>query len=120
MDQRTAKIVMPKKARLAAAESSLEETMNLLNEKRRQLAALEARLAQLKNDYAEGCRKRQQLADDVEMCSKRLCRAEMLMGGLGQERLRWSDTELKLKEKLANLTGDILLSAAVMAYLGWC
>ena len=60
---------MPKKARLAAAEASLEETMNLLNLKRNQLAVLEARLAQLKDDYAEGCRKRQQLSDDVDMQS---------------------------------------------------
>ena len=82
------------------------------------MSALEARLAQLKDDYAEACRKRQQLADDVDMCSKRLSRAETLIGGLGQERIRWSDAEVKLKEKLANLTGDILLSAATMAYLG--
>lgn len=44
---------MPKKAKLAAAEASLEETMTLLNNKRSQLALLEARLAQLKEDYAE-------------------------------------------------------------------
>lgn len=44
---------MPKKAKLAGAEASLEETMTLLNTKRSQLALLEARLAQLKEDYAE-------------------------------------------------------------------
>ena len=109
---------MPKKARLAAAEASLEETMNLLNLKRNQLAVLEARLAQLKDDYAEGCRKRQQLSDDVDMCSKRLSRASALIGGLGTERERWSEAEIKLMDKLENLTGDIMLSAAVMAYLG--
>lgn len=109
---------MPKKARLAGAEASLEETMNLLNMKRSQLAALEARLAQLKDDYTEGCRKRQQLSDDVDMCSKRLSRASALIGGLGKERERWSETEIKLMDKLENLTGDILLSAATMAYLG--
>ncbi|XP_045030294.1 dynein axonemal heavy chain 7 isoform X2 [Daphnia magna] len=115
---KTAKIVMPKKARLASAEASLEETMNLLNLKRNQLAVLEARLAQLKDDYAEGCRKRQQLSDDVDMCSKRLSRASALIGGLGTERERWSEAEIKLMDKLENLTGDIMLSAAVMAYLG--
>lgn len=109
---------MPKKARLAAAEASLEETMNLLNLKRNQLAVLEARLAQLKGDYAEGCRKRQQLSDDVDMCSKRLSRASALIGGLGKERERWSEAEIKLMDKLENLTGDIMLSAAAMAYLG--
>lgn len=52
------------------------------------------------------------------MCSKRLSRASALIGGLGKERERWSEAEIKLMDKLENLTGDILLSAAAMAYLG--
>ena len=115
---RTAKIVMPKKERLAQAESSLKETMDLLMAKRSQLALIEAKVAQLKADYAEACRRRQELADDVDMCAKKLRRAEALMTGLGSERIRWSEAEIKLNEKLDNLAGDILLSAASIAYLG--
>ena len=109
---------MPKKERLAYAESTLEETMNLLAAKRSQLAELEAKLAQLKSDYADGCQRRERLANEVDMCAKRLARASALIGGLGTEQERWSEAEIKLRLKLDNLTGDILLSAATIAYLG--
>ncbi|KAI4897350.1 hypothetical protein NFI96_018346 [Prochilodus magdalenae] len=54
----------------------------------------------------------------VELCSKKLERAEQLIGGLGGEKTRWSETALHLGELYNNLTGDILISAAVVAYLG--
>lgn len=52
------------------------------------------------------------------MCSKKLERAEQLIGGLGGEKTRWSETALTLGELYNNLTGDILISSAVVAYLG--
>lgn len=52
------------------------------------------------------------------MCSKKLKRAEQLIGGLGGEKMRWSETALHLGELFTNLTGDILISAAIVAYLG--
>lgn len=52
------------------------------------------------------------------MCSKKLERAEQLIGGLGGEKTRWSQTALELGLLYVNLTGDILISAGVVAYLG--
>lgn len=54
----------------------------------------------------------------MELCSKKLERAEQLIGGLGGEKTRWSETALNLGEVYKNLTGDILISAAIVAYLG--
>ncbi|GAA6069231.1 dynein axonemal heavy chain 7 isoform X1, partial [Tachysurus ichikawai] len=54
----------------------------------------------------------------VELCSQKLKRAEQLIGGLGGEKTRWSETALKLGELYTKLTGDILISAAIVAYLG--
>lgn len=54
----------------------------------------------------------------VDLCSKKLERAEQLIGGLGGEKTRWSEMAFNLGELYNNLTGDILISAAIVAYLG--
>ena len=47
-----------------------------------------------------------------------LCRAEKLIGGLGGEKSRWSQAAKDLSWQYDNLTGDVLVSAGVVAYLG--
>lgn len=59
------KVVAPKKARLAEAEQSLAETMEILNAKRQELAEVEAKLANLKLTFAEMTEKKQQLEFQV-------------------------------------------------------
>ena len=54
----------------------------------------------------------------MDMCSKKLVRAEKLIGGLGGEKNRWSKAATDLAEQFNNLTGDVLISAGVVAYLG--
>ena len=45
-------------------------------------------------------------------------RAEQLISGLGGEQARWRQFSINLGEKYDNVTGDIMLSAGVVAYLG--
>lgn len=54
----------------------------------------------------------------VDLCSKKLDRAEKLLGGLGGEKTRWSESALDLGQQYINLTGDILVSSGIVAYLG--
>ncbi|KAK3752205.1 hypothetical protein QZH41_008046 [Actinostola sp. cb2023] len=58
---RVAKVVAPKKLRLAEAEESLVQTMILLNAKRKELADVEAKLATLKAQFQETTEKKEQL-----------------------------------------------------------
>ena len=62
--------------------------------------------------------KKKELEDNIDLCSKKLDRAEKLIGGLGGEKYRWTDAARLLGEKLVNITGDVLLSSGVVAYLG--
>lgn len=52
------------------------------------------------------------------MCSKKLIRAEQLIGGLGGEKDRWSKSAHDLGVTYENLSGDVLISSGVVAYLG--
>ncbi|KAJ1502997.1 Dynein heavy chain 7, axonemal, partial [Coelomomyces lativittatus] len=45
-------------------------------------------------------------------------RAEKLISGLGGEKQRWSEMAAQLSQIYLNLTGDVLLSSGVIAYLG--
>ncbi|KAL0050690.1 hypothetical protein WJX82_005287 [Trebouxia sp. C0006] len=115
---RVAKVVAPKKEKLAAAEGEYSELMTGLNQKKAELAAVEANLAALNAKLKEMQDQKQQLERDVDLCSKKLDRATKLIGGLGGEKTRWTEVAEKLGKDYVNLTGDVLLSAAFIAYLG--
>lgn len=55
---------------------------------------------------------------NVENSQKQLERATELIGGLGGEGTRWALAAEKLGDVLETLTGDILIAAGVVAYLG--
>ncbi|KFO19799.1 Dynein heavy chain 7, axonemal [Fukomys damarensis] len=115
---RVAKVVAPKKARLAEAQKSLAETMELLNEKRAELAEVEHHLENLQKIFLEKTEEKAALEDQVELCAKKLQRASQLIGGLGGEKSRWAQAAHDLQITYENLTGDVLVSAGVIAYLG--
>ncbi|KAJ8333348.1 hypothetical protein SKAU_G00422440 [Synaphobranchus kaupii] len=115
---RVAKVVAPKKANLLEAQESLGTTMALLNEKRAELKEVEDRLASLQRTFEEKTEEKAQLELQVELCASKLERAEKLIGGLGGEKTRWSIAAEDLQNIYDNLTGDVLISAGVIAYLG--
>ncbi|KAM4563453.1 dynein axonemal heavy chain 12 isoform 1-T1 [Odontesthes bonariensis] len=115
---RVAKVVAPKKAKLAEAKRSLEETKALLDQKRAELKEVEDRLAALEKTFEEKTEEKAQLEFQVDLCARKLERAEKLIGGLGGEKTRWSKAADDLQNTYDNLTGDVLISAGVIAYLG--
>uniref|UniRef100_A0A8D1JTD3 Dynein axonemal heavy chain 12 n=1 Tax=Sus scrofa TaxID=9823 RepID=A0A8D1JTD3_PIG len=111
-------VVAPKKARLTEAQKSLAETMELLNQKREELTAVEHHLENLQRIFLEKTEEKARLEDQVELCAKKLERASKLIGGLGGEKSRWAQAADDLQTVYENLTGDVLVSAGVIAYLG--
>lgn len=58
------------------------------------------------------------VSPQVDLCGKKLVRAEKLIGGLGGEKVRWTEAAERLQGIYNNLSGDVLVSSGVMAYLG--
>ncbi len=54
----------------------------------------------------------------MTLCGQKLIRAKKLIGGLGGEKTRWSQAAERLQHVYENLTGDVLVAAGVIAYLG--
>lgn len=62
--------------------------------------------------------KKKELETNIDICEKKLDRAEKLIGGLGGEKDRWTEAAKILGDKYINITGDVLLSSGLVAYLG--
>ncbi|XP_030285119.1 dynein heavy chain 7, axonemal isoform X1 [Sparus aurata] len=113
-----AKVVAPKKEKLAQAEGELKVAMESLHKKQAALKEVQDKLAKLQETLEANKNKKAELENQVDLCSKKLERAEQLIGGLGGEKTRWSEMAFNLGELYNNLTGDILISAGIVAYLG--
>ncbi|KAJ3639667.1 hypothetical protein Zmor_003011 [Zophobas morio] len=118
MYDKVAKEVAPKKEKLEKAEREYGATMSILNEKKEQVTRIEQKLADLNALLREATRKQQKLQRDVDICKKKLNRAQKLIGGLSEEKIRWTNAVEQLLKQYERLPGDILLSSAFVAYLG--
>uniref|UniRef100_H2M1P1 Dynein axonemal heavy chain 12 n=1 Tax=Oryzias latipes TaxID=8090 RepID=H2M1P1_ORYLA len=114
---KVAKVVAPKKAKLAEAQESLAATKAVLDQKRAELKEVEDRLTALQKTFEEKTEEKARLEMQVESCARKLERAEKLIGGLSGEKI-WSKAADDLQNTYDNLTGDVLISAGVIAYLG--
>ncbi|XP_024258908.2 dynein axonemal heavy chain 7 isoform X2 [Oncorhynchus tshawytscha] len=115
---KVAKVVAPKKEKLSQAEGELKVAMESLRKKQAALKEVQDKLAKLQQTLEANKNKKAELENQVKLCSKKLERAEQLIGGLGGEKTRWSETAFNLGDLYTNLTGDILISSAIVAYLG--
>uniref|UniRef100_A0A7M4ERW8 Dynein axonemal heavy chain 7 n=1 Tax=Crocodylus porosus TaxID=8502 RepID=A0A7M4ERW8_CROPO len=115
---KVAKIVAPKKIKLNQAEGELKIAMDGLRKKQAALKEVQDKLALLQRALESKKQEKADLENQVDLCSKKLQRAEQLIGGLGGEKTRWNQTALELGRQYINLTGDILISSGIVAYLG--
>lgn len=76
------------------------------------------KLAAMEADLQANTEKKVKLEAEVQLCSIKLERAEKLIGGLGGEKTRWTETAQRLRDAYTHLVGDMIISAAIIAYLG--
>ena len=111
-------IVRPKKQRYNEAVAEVQALEADLKATRDELAVTNAQLRELETQYEDTMKKKMELKADIELCEKKLLRAETLIGSLGGERDRWIESSQKLDNRLKFLIGDIMLSAGTISYLG--
>ncbi|KAL3693679.1 hypothetical protein R1sor_007330 [Riccia sorocarpa] len=115
---RAAKVVAPKQAALKVAEAEYNEVMAKLKEKQDSLKLVEARLAELDATLMEAREKKKAVQDEADACAMKISRANQLMAGLGGEKTRWTASAEAFGQTYIKLTGDILLAAGMISYLG--
>ncbi|OQS06495.1 dynein heavy chain [Thraustotheca clavata] len=112
------KVVAPKREALAVAEKLLQETLDSLNAKLSRLKEVEDGLASLQKSFQDATTSKQNLESQIELTGKKLVRAATLIESLGGEKIRWKEFSTQLTVQYTKLTGDALISAGIVAYLG--
>jgi dynein heavy chain, axonemal len=115
---RIAKVVGPKREALKAAEAEAKEANDMLQAKLAELKEVEDRVASLEAELQANLDKKASLEQRADKCEKQLKRAHKLLDGLGGEATRWREASARLGTAYDNATGDILLSAGLVAYMG--
>ncbi|XP_029358997.1 dynein heavy chain 1, axonemal [Echeneis naucrates] len=113
-----AKAVEPKRKALQEAQEDLAVTERILNDAKEKLATVEGGITSLQAKYQDCLAKKDELDKKYQLCEARLVRADKLIGGLADEKLRWKETVQHLDYMVNNVAGDVLLSAGYVAYLG--
>ena len=113
-----AKVVAPLRENLDVAKDKMAVAQEALEQTRAQLAEVEAQVAALQAQFDAAVAERQDLEDKAARCNARKQRAMELIGKLGGEQLRWKAAERQLGSAYRCLSGDVLLTAMMSAYLG--
>ena len=115
---RVARTVAPKRAALKEAEATLKDAQETLAVKQAALKEVTDKVDELERALSAANDKKEALKSQVIDCEAKLRRADALIKGLGGEKTRWTEMSKQLASTYDNVTGDIVLSAGVIAYLG--
>eukprot|EP00945_MAST-04E_sp_MAST-4E-sp1_P004103 g4103.t1 len=118
MYDKVAKEVEPKRIALAKASTDLAAAETELAAKQAELKIVQDNLDALQKELQETLDYKNKLEFDVKQCADRLERAEKLISGLGGERDRWRQFVEDLTIQYGNITGDVVLSSGLIAYMG--
>ena len=100
-------MVAPKKEKLKKANAELAEAMSSLEAKRSSLREVQDKLNKLQETLESNKAKKAELENQVALCTKKLDRAEQLIGGLGGEKDRWVDWVLVIVIIIIRRISDI-------------
>uniref|UniRef100_A0A8D0CSV5 Dynein, axonemal, heavy chain 5 n=1 Tax=Sander lucioperca TaxID=283035 RepID=A0A8D0CSV5_SANLU len=98
-------------ARLVVAQTELSKAQEQLDEKQQELDAVQAL-------YDAAMKEKQDLEDDAQACRRKMSNATALIGGLGGEKVRWTDSSAGFQTQIKHLVGDVLLAAGFLSYAG--
>lgn len=112
------KVVEPKEAKLAEAKKELEAANVYLQQKQGKLREVQNRIHTLQMNYKNQLQVLEDLNTQKETTELQLSRAEKLVNGLHDESIRWDAAIQDLEKQLTNLTGNMLLSAGYISYVG--
>ncbi|XP_038627172.1 dynein heavy chain 1, axonemal [Tachyglossus aculeatus] len=113
-----AKGVAPKRRALHEAQQDLAATQKVLDVAKQRLQEVEDGIIVLQAKYQDCVSKKNELERKCVQCEQRLERADKLISGLADEKLRWEERVENLENMINNIYGDVMVSSGFVAYLG--
>ncbi|KAJ3351758.1 hypothetical protein GGF32_004086 [Allomyces javanicus] len=111
--------VGPLRNEVQELEQSAEVTKQEAAATEQLLRELEASIARYKEEYAELISETQSLKGEMERVKFKVDRSVSLIASLSSEKTRWESTSQTFEVQMSTLVGDVLLSAAYLAYGGY-
>ena len=112
------KEVLPLKINLAFQEARLKAAMKELENTQRTLTKKEKQLKKVQMMYTNAVKEKQKLANEADVCRKKMSAASTLINGLAGEKQRWTSQSKAFKEQMIRLIGDTLLACGFLSYSG--
>mmetsp|Transcript_7015 Transcript_7015/g.26224 ORF Transcript_7015/g.26224 Transcript_7015/m.26224 type:complete len:4128 (-) Transcript_7015:64-12447(-) len=110
--------VKPLREDLAKAEKELKVVEKSLAIAQKKLSDINSKIQQLEDENQKAIDKSQELAEEVELCTIKLNRANRLISGLAGEKIRWIQTLEDYSKQEKNIIGDMIIASGGVAYLG--
>ncbi|XP_049288218.1 dynein heavy chain, cytoplasmic isoform X3 [Anopheles funestus] len=113
------KRVEPLREELSSLERQAETNIKHGKEVKELIAQLEQSIAAYKEEYAQLISQAQAIKTDLENVQAKVDRSIALLKSLVIERERWEATSETFRSQMSTIVGDVLLSAAFIAYGGY-
>ncbi|XP_053612058.1 dynein heavy chain, cytoplasmic isoform X6 [Plodia interpunctella] len=113
------KRVEPLRNELQALEDQAQHNVKAGDEVRELIAQLEKSIASYKEEYAQLISQAQAIKTDLENVQAKVDRSIALLKSLVIERERWESSSETFRSQMSTIVGDVLLSAAFIAYGGY-
>ena len=110
--------VEPKRQALREATEKLNKASAELEVINAEVADLQAKLKVLVDQFDEADNTKKAAIAESDLCAKKLGLAQRLVAALASEKVRWAESIEQLKTDYTVLTGDCLLAAAFVSYVG--
>ncbi|XP_013140288.1 PREDICTED: dynein heavy chain, cytoplasmic [Papilio polytes] len=113
------KRVEPLRNELKALEDQAQTNVTAGNDVRELIEQLEKSIASYKEEYAQLISQAQAIKTDLENVQAKVDRSIALLKSLVIERERWEASSETFRSQMSTIVGDVLLSAAFIAYGGY-
>jgi dynein heavy chain 1 len=111
--------VEPLRNEVQDLEQRAETTKKQANAMVQMIAQLESKIEKYKEEYARLISETQAIKFEMERVQGKVDRSMKLLGSLSSERTRWESGSRTFEAEMSTIVGDVLLSAAFLAYGGF-
>ncbi|KAF8238396.1 dynein heavy chain protein 1 [Tricholoma matsutake] len=111
--------VEPLRNEVQSLEEQAETTKKQAGQIINMIAELEAKIARYKDEYALLISETQAIKSEMERVQSKVDRSMKLLESLSSERSRWESGSRTFDAEMSTIVGDVLLSAAFLAYGGF-
>lgn len=111
--------VEPLRNEVQSLEQEAETTKKQAHAMIKMIAQLEAKIEKYKEEYARLISETQAIKTEMERVQSKVNRSMKLLESLSSERSRWESGSRTFEAEMSTIVGDVLLSAAFLAYGGF-